>query len=294
MRISGWLATAVVAVIAGAGGGAYMLSPVAGPTRDLSLEPDAGRGMYIMALGGCVACHTNSKAKGAKLAGGEAIKTPFGSFYPPNITPSKSAGIGNWTLEQFSEALSDGQGPQGPLYPAFPYTSYTKMTDQDVVDLWAALRQVPAVDRPAPADQVPFPFSIRQLVAGWQHLYFDPHRFQPDADHSAAWNRGAYLANGPGHCVECHSPRNPLGAIDRAQAFTGSPGGPGGHAPALTAANLSKDGYDHQALVDALKTGFTPNSDVLGGPMGDVVTDATSKWTDADLNAIASYLLDES
>jgi mono/diheme cytochrome c family protein len=292
MRLKRWLAGLAVVVVVVAGTGAYMLTPVAGPARDLSLKPDAAHGQYVMALGGCVACHTDSANKGALLAGGEAIRTQFGDFYPPNITPDKTAGIGGWTLAEFSRAMSEGQGPHGPLYPSFPYTSFTLLSDQDIVDLWAALQQVPPVARPAPANAVAFPFSIRQLVAGWQHLFFTPGRFVPDPGQSAAWNRGAYLARGPGHCIECHSPRNALGAIERDRAFHGNPsGGPGGKAPDITAASLEADGYDHDSLIDALQSGFTPDSDVLGGPMGDVVDDATSKWTDADLDAIATYLL---
>jgi mono/diheme cytochrome c family protein len=294
MRAKRWLLGLAVVVVVAAGTGAYMLSPVAGPARDLSLKPDVAHGQYVIALGGCVACHTDSDKKGAMLAGGAAIHTQFGDFYPPNITPDKTAGIGGWTLAEFSRAMSDGQGPHGPLYPSFPYTSFTHMSDQDIVDLWAALQQVPPVATPAPDNALPFPFSIRQLIAGWQHLFFKPQRFTPDPKQSAAWNRGAYLAQGPGHCIECHSPRNALGAIERDQAFHGSPaGGPGGKAANITAAGLKHDGYDHDSLIAALQTGFTPDSDALGGPMGEVVDDATSKWTDADLDAIATFLLSD-
>jgi mono/diheme cytochrome c family protein len=245
----------------------------------------------VLALGGCVACHTDTKNNGPELAGGAPLKTPFGDFVPPNITPDPVAGIGKWTLAEFSDALSNGHGPNGHLYPVFPYTSYTTMSDQDVVDLFAALKQVPPVNKPAAPSQVSFPFSVRLANLAWQNLFFVPHRFQKDPAHSDLWNRGAYIANGPGHCVECHSPRNPLGAIDKGQEFTGAPkGSVGGRAPPLTKEALSKF-YEEADLEDTLKTGVASTGDDLGGEMAEVVKDSTSKWTDDDRHAVAAYLL---
>lgn len=287
-----WLLAATVVV--GAAAGIYLLRPVSGLAIDTTLVGDAGRGAYLMRLGGCVACHTDAKAGGARLAGGAALATPFGSFVPPNITPDPAAGIGRWTLAQFGDAMRNGDGPQGHLYPAFPYDSYTLMSDQEIADLFAALMAEPAVAQKAPDHQIAFPFNIRLAMAGWKNLFFTPGRFQPDAEKSEVWNRGAYLANGPAHCVACHSPRNLFGAIEGGKRFTGNPsGGPGGRAPALTKAALADEGYDVPTLVQTLKDGFTPGFDVLGGAMGEVITEGTSHWTDADLQALAAYLLDE-
>lgn len=285
----GWLG--LVVLVAGAGIAAYLLRPVSGPGRDLTLSADAGRGAYVMTLGGCVACHTDRKNGGAPLAGGAPLKTPFGDFVPPNITPDPEAGIGRWTLAEFSDALSNGHGPNGALYPAFPYTSYTLMTDQDVVDLYAALKAAAPVARPAPPHAVGFPFNLRLANLAWQNLFFTPRRFEPDAAHSAVWNRGAYIANGPGHCVECHSPRNALGAIEKGKEFTGAPkGSVGGRAPALTAAALAPF-YAVADLEETLRTGVASSGDDLGGEMAEVVRDSTSKLTDADRHALAVYLL---
>src|SRR5579885_914758 len=119
MRPLAWV-LALIVVIAG-GIGIYMLTPVRGAVRDTALAGDAARGAYLLRLGGCVTCHTDPTNKDAVLAGSQSagLKTPFGTFYPPNITSSKEHGIGNWTLAQFASALSDGEGPQGHLYPAF-------------------------------------------------------------------------------------------------------------------------------------------------------------------------------
>lgn len=286
------LALAILFILA-AGAAVFLLRPISGPPRDLTLVGDATRGDYLMRLGGCVACHTDSANNGAYLAGGAGLQTPYGIFVPPNITSDKQAGIGGWTLAQFSEAMSDGVGPQGHLYPVFPYENYTLMSDQEIADLYAALQATAPVSTAAAPHAIAFPFNIRPLMAGWKALFFSPVRFAPDPAKSESYNRGKYLAFGPAHCVACHTPRNALGALEWDKALTGSPGGTGGRAPALTAAALVAEGYDVDTLMQTLRDGFTPGFDVLGGTMGEVITDSTSHWTDADLRALADYLLAE-
>ncbi len=288
----GLVALGVVAVL-GVGAAVYFLKPVTGPVRDLTLAGDVERGNYLIRLGGCVACHTDAASGAAFLSGGAGLETAFGTFVPPNITSDREAGIGAWTVQQFSDAMSNGMGPQGHLYPAFPYENYTLMSDQEIVDLYAALMATEPVSEPAAESAVPFPFNVRVIMAGWQNLFFKPGRFEPEAGQTEQYNRGKYLAMGPAHCVACHTPRNALGALDWSAAFTGSPGGTGGRAPAITAEALVADGYDVETLVQTLKDGFTPGFDVLGGAMGEVITDSTSHWTDEDLTALASYLLAE-
>ena len=283
----------IAIAVLGIAAAVYFLRPVTGPARDLTLTGDAERGAYLMRLGGCVACHTDAAAGRAYLSGGAGLETPFGTFVPPNITSDPVAGIGGWTLAQFSDAMSNGMGPEGPLYPAFPYEHYTLMSDQEIADLYAALLATEPVSVAAEPSQVPFPFNVRQLMTGWQHLFFSPGRFVPEAGRNEAYNRGKYLAYGPGHCVACHTPRNALGALDWGQALTGSPGGTGGRAPAITPAALLAEGYDAETLVQTLKDGFTPGFDVLGGTMGEVIADSTSHWADEDLTALATYLLTE-
>lgn len=292
MRFLLWLVAVIVVI--GAGVGIYMLTPVRGPARDTTLVGDVERGNYLIRLGGCVTCHTDPKNKDALLAGSQSagLATPFGTFYPPNITSSKSAGIGGWTEAQFAAALSDGEGPQGHLYPAFPYDTYTLMSDQEVADLYAALMATPPVDTPSKPHQVAFPFNQRWLMAGWKHLFFHPQRFAADPAQSEAWNRGRYIVFGPGHCVTCHSPRNPLGGIEAGRELSGNPGdGPGGKAPSLLKADLEKKQYDPESLASVLVDGFTPEMDSLGRAMGEVIEDETSHWTDEDRAAVAAYLL---
>ncbi|HZY67454.1 MAG TPA: cytochrome c [Devosia sp.] len=289
-----WRWVVILVVLVGAGIGIYMLTPVTGPARDLTLAGDATRGEYLIRLGGCISCHTDRENGGVELAGGAGLATPFGTFYPPNITSSQTAGIGGWTLAQFSKAMSDGEGPEGHLYPAFPYDSYTLMSDGEIADLHAALLARPADDTPSRPHEVGFPFNIRLAMAGWKHLFFRPQRYVADPSQSAEWNRGKYIVFGPGHCVTCHSPRNLLGGISPGSELAGSPGGtPGGRAPSLRKADLEDHDYDVETLTQTLADGFTPGFDNFGGPMGEVIRDETSHWTADDRRAVATYLLSE-
>lgn len=263
------------------------------PARDLScLEGDVNRGAYVARLSGCIACHTNAKAGGAVLAGGAEIVTEFGSFHAPNITPHPTDGVGAWSLADFSRALTAGESPDGDhFFPAFPYAFYTGLTDQDVVDLWAAVRSVPAVEGgPPPHDLTP-PFNWRGGVAVWKRLFFDAGRLEPAADKSEAWNRGRYLAESAAHCGACHTPRNLLGGRDTARKYQGGRG-PGGEViPPITPDALAREGWDSDSLRYALRSGITPSGDVFGGSMAEVVRDGSRFWSDADIAAIVTYVM---
>lgn len=292
--VNNWRAWAALFALIGLGVAIFLFKPDVGPARDLTRVGDAKRGTYLIRLGGCVTCHTDREHNGALLAGGAPMTTPFGIFYPPNITPDPDTGIGAWTLEMFANAISDGNGPKGNLYPVFPYDNFTLMTDQDVVDLYAGLKTVRPVSHRERDHELTFPMNVRLTVSAWKNLFFNPHRYQNDPTRSDRWNHGAYLANGPGHCVACHSPHNALGAIADSKRFTGNPvEAIGGKAPPLTPLALRADGFSASTLIDALKTGVTPSAGKIGGPMGEVVVDETSHWTDRDLTALAAYLLDE-
>ena len=292
MRLWYWIGLLLLAVLVGLA--AFLFVVPQDRASALTLAGDAGRGAEVLRLGGCVSCHTDSVSGGALLAGGPALVTQFGTFHAPNITPHPEAGIGGWTLAQFAEAMRNGVGSEGHLYPIFPYEHYTLMSDQEVADLYAAINEVTPSDTVAPPHELGFPFNIRPTLGVWKALFFRPGRYVPDPTRSEAWNRGRYLATGPAHCIACHTPRNLLGALETGQAFDGNrDGGPGGRTPAITAEELRDEDYDTATLVDALKTGFTPGFDVLGGAMGEVIRDSTSHWADADLEALAAFLLDE-
>lgn len=217
------------------------------------------------------------------------MKTPFGTFYGPNITPHPVAGVGRWGEADFRRALREGKRPDGAHYfPAFPYPSFTKITDADARDLWAFLRTLPPSDRPSRAHGVGFPFNWRFLVGLWKMLYFTPGPLVGDSGRARAQNRGAYLVNALGHCGECHTPRNWLGGPDRSRTLGGAKLADGGGAPNLTPARLGK--WDDAELKEFLAFGLTPDGDVVGDTMGEVIRNTTSQLTPGDLAALVTYL----
>ncbi len=254
--------------------------------------PNAEHGKYIFAAGGCYACHTDAKNGGAPLAGGPPLKTPFGTFYAPNITPDVAHGIGGWTDAQFERALHEGIGPDGAqLYPVFPYAAYTKATTRDLLDLRAYLKTIPPSDKPSRPHDVAFPFSIRLTLLAWKWLNFSAGEFSPDPKHDAAWNRGAYLVEALLHCAECHTPRNATGGLDRARWMAGARFGERDDvAPNLTPNPAGLGKWSANDIADALNLGIDPDGDVLGNEMAEVVKNSTSQLTQEDRQAVAAYL----
>jgi mono/diheme cytochrome c family protein len=241
-------------------------------------------------IGGCASCHAVPKQKDeTQLGGGLALNSPFGVFHVPNISSDTKDGIGGWSEGQFVTAMMKGTSPSGEhLYPALPYTSYQRMRLDDLRDLFAYLKTLPAVAGRVRDHDLPFPFNIRRTLGLWKLLFLDGKTFTSDPAQSAQWNRGAYLVNGPGHCAECHSPRNLLGAIIAGRRFAGgqSPTGQGG-VPNITQGKLHD--WTVADFAEVLDTGMTPDSDRVGGPMVEVVRN-TSKLSAGDREAIAVYL----
>ncbi len=248
-------------------------------------------GRYLALAGDCVACH--SAPGGKPMAGGLAISTPIGAVVSSNITPSKTHGIGNYTLEQFSDALRRGVRADGArLYPAMPYTAYAKVSDDDVKALYAYfMGEVAAVDIAPAVTDLPFPFDIRWSMAAWNLLFLDTTRFAPDPARSAQWNRGAYLVQGLAHCGTCHTPRNPLMAEQSSQALAGADIAPW-QAPNITSDALSGVGsWSERELMDYLRDGTAKGKAQAAGPMAEAIDHSLVHLTDADRRAIAVYLL---
>ncbi len=258
----------------------------------LAAEPDVQRGSYIFSAAGCQGCHTDIENKGMVGAGGRELKTPFGSFYGPNITPDPDHGLGKWTVDDFRKALREGLRPDGsPYYPAFPYAAFTKMSDQDINDLYAYLRTIPAAAQPDKPHELGFPWNIRTGVWVWRTLYFDQGPLTDITAQSAVYNRGRYLVEALGHCGECHTPRTSLGGLDNARAYSGSTEGPeGGKVPNITPHPDGINSWSESDIVTVLESGMLPDGDFIGGAMGEVITNSTSKLTAKDREAIAIYL----
>lgn len=250
-------------------------------------------GEYVFHAAGCTGCHTDRDGGGPRLAGGRALKTAFGTFYGPNITPDPKEGIGEWTEEDFVRAIRHGVSPDGsPYYPAFPYPSFTKMTDADVRALWSYLRTVPAAARPSRDHELRFPFRWRFLVHFWRWLYFEPGPLPSDGSPGSEEDRGRYLVEALGHCEECHTPRTRLGGLRSGMKLAGNEHGPEDEAvPNLTPdPETGLGSWAVTDIADLLRIGITRDGDFVGGSMSEVVDESTSHLTDADRRAIAVYL----
>jgi mono/diheme cytochrome c family protein len=252
-------------------------------------QGDAKRGEYLAKAGGCVGCHTEARKDATPFAGGRALKTPFGTFYGPNITPHPDAGIGRWSEANFVHAMREGFRPDGAhYYPAFPYSSFTRITDADLRDLWAYLRALPPSAQPSRPHKLGLLYRGRFVLGLWKALFFTPAPFTPDPKQGAAVNRGAYLAQALGHCGECHTPRNFLGGPKKGRFLAGGKIPEGAAAPNLTPTRLKK--WSDAELADVLSSGLLPDGDVLGETMGEVVRNTTSQLTKNDLQALIAYL----
>lgn len=248
------------------------------------------RGEVLAGLGNCQTCHTTDS--GESFAGGLPIPTPFGTIYTTNITPDPKTGIGQWSEEAFARAMREGISRSGAhLYPAFPYTHFTKVTDQDIADLYAFLMTREPVRAQKPANSLGFPFNIRMLQAGWKLLFFDEGRYQADNSKSEDWNRGAYIAEGLGHCSACHSPRNPVGAEDESRAWDGAVVN-NWYAPALNASNRSPVDWSTGEAFTYLRTGGSPFHGVAIGSMAEVVHAGLNKAPTEDIQSLAVWMSD--
>ena len=258
------------------------------------IEGDAAAGETVFWAGGCASCHA---APGSKddarltLSGGVRLKSDFGTFIGPNISPDPEAGIGGWTVAQFANAMLAGVSPDGGhYYPAFPYGSYARMSDKDIADLFAFLKTLPASDVASVPHEVGFPFNIRRSLGGWKLLFFtDAPRVTPASD-DPQLARGQYLVEGPGHCGECHTPRNLIGGFVGDAWMSGAKNPEGeGVIPNLTPGGKSVGGWSASDIAYYLESGFTPDFDSVGGSMVEVQQNM-AQLTSGDREAIAAYL----
>ncbi|MET0935399.1 MAG: c-type cytochrome [Luteibacter sp.] len=248
------------------------------------------RGRYLTLAGDCASCHTARNGKA--FAGGHVVATPFGAIPAPNLTADRETGLGGWTADDFYRAMHAGKGHDDrSLYPAFPFTSYTRVTRADTDAIFAYLKSLPTVKQANTEATLRWPYSMRSLMASWRLLYFDEGEYTADPGKSAAWNRGAYLVQGLGHCNECHAGRNTFGAM------VSEPFLAGGLVPVQNwyAPDLSMGphgglaGWTEADVVSLLKTGRSRKGTAFG-PMADVVLASTQHLDDGDLAAMATYL----
>jgi len=251
-------------------------------------QGDAQRGLYLSKAAGCVGCHTEDKKDAPPFAGGRALKTPFGTFYGPNITPHAEAGIGRWTDADFIRAMRHGERPDGANYfPAFPYPSFTKIGDEDLRHLWAYLRSLPPNSRANQPHDLGFPYGWLPLIAVWKWLFCTPGPLA-DAPGTSPVSRGAYLVQALGHCGECHTPRNFLGGPKKNRYLAGGTSPDGKGVSNLTPTRLKT--WSDGEIKDFLTTGVTSDGDVPAEAMAEVIRNTTSQLTPEDLTALIAYL----
>jgi mono/diheme cytochrome c family protein len=247
------------------------------------------RGEYLTRAADCEACH--SKSGGVPFAGGLPILTPFGAIFSTNITPDEATGIGNYSDADFLSAVRKGVRRDGArLFPAMPYASYAYMTDADALAIKAYLFNLKPSHAPARADTLLFPFNQRLFMSLWSLLFTADRRYEPDPNRSDQWNRGAYLAEAMAHCGDCHTPRNPLQALDNRRKFAGAA------VDGWIAFNLTADrdsglgNWSDSDLVAYLGAGHAAGHGSASGPMGEVVSKSLAHLTPGDLSAIVAYL----
>jgi mono/diheme cytochrome c family protein len=267
----------------------YKAADPTGVPASLAKASLVEKGAYLARVADCMVCHTSEGGK--QYAGGLGFKLPFGTLYSTNITPDKETGIGNYSDQDFLNAVHRGTRRDGArLYPAMPFTSYTYMSDADALAIKAYLFSLAPVRAAAPANTLMFPFDQRWAMNFWSVLFNPDSRFAPDTSKSPEWNRGAYLAEALAHCGECHTPRNLAFALDNRRKFAG----------AVTAGwrafNISSDkttgvgAWRDEDLVSYLSTGHAVGHGSASGPMGEAVDQSFSQLAPEDIHAVVAYL----
>ena len=288
--IAGVVVVAILAAIAGAFALAWRpaIAPIAPPPAAAFSNELVNQGRELALIGDCNVCHT--APWGAAFAGGRALPTPFGTIYTSNITPDPQTGIGTWSQAAFVRAMRAGVSRNGRfIYPAHPYDHFTHITDADLAALYAYLMTRPPIAAPTPEPALRFPFNQRALLAGWNLLFLRERPDPYDPTRSAEWNRGAYLAEGLGHCGACHTPRNLFGAEERDHPYAGGTA-EGWYAPALDRSSPALVEWTQASLFAYLRNGRERQHGIAGGPMADVTQNLREAPED-DVQAIATYVI---
>jgi mono/diheme cytochrome c family protein len=247
------------------------------------------KGATLAAIGNCGSCHT--RPGGATNGGGRALETPFGTIHSTNITPDADTGIGRWSFEAFARAMHKGVDRAGRhLYPAFPYDHFTLVSEADNRALYAFLMTRAPINAPALENNLTFPLNERLLIAGWKLLNLKQEEFRLDPSKDGDWNRGAYLAEGLGHCGACHTPRNAIGGERRDRHFDGGDV-EGWVAYAINEQSPAPVPWTVDSLHFYLRNGWHTEHGISRGPMAPVTANL-GEVSDGDVRAIAVYVAD--
>jgi mono/diheme cytochrome c family protein len=294
MRLTGWIGIASGAAVIALSAGYTVIGwrpgiDASSPPAPSELDPDlVAKGEVLAGVGACDVCHTAEG--GEPFAGGRALETPFGTLHSTNITPEEDTGIGSWSLAAFERSMREGVDRSGRhLYPVFPYTHFARVTGEDMQAIYAFLMSQDPVEAAPVSNELRFPANVRPLLAGWKLLFHDAEPFVPDPERSDLWNRGAYLAEGLGHCSICHSPLGRFGAVVEDERYAGG-SAEGWHGPALNAASPAPIPWGDLAMVNYLLDGWDMDHGVAAGPMQPVVNHL-GVITEDDAFALAEYFV---
>ena len=274
-----------------------------GLTRPVSLTADVlpqhkidlVNGERLFHAGGCASCHASADGDHGSdipvLGGGLAMNTPFGIFHVPNISPHTTHGIGNWSMLDFINAMNQGVSPdKRHYYPSFPYASYTRMSFADLMDLKSYLDTLPEASTANVAHDLKFPWNVRSGIGFWKLLNLDAAPVVSVPEDNDVLMRGRYLVEGPGHCGECHTPRDWTGGLDYSLWLAGAPNPDGeGKVSNITPGDNGLSDWSADDIEYYLESGFTPDYDTAGSSMVEV-QENMARLPKEDRAAMAAYL----
>jgi hypothetical protein len=273
------------------------IGPRARPLTNRTFErtPERlARGQYLVENLGCFDCHgehdwTKHDApliegtRGAGYADFPLTGLP-GRVVPPNITPDRETGAGNWTDDMLARAIREGVGYDGrALFPFMPYPDFRNMSDEDLASVIVYLRSIPPIRKALPKTEIIFP--VKYLMSSMPQPITEP---VPQPDLSTPVKRGEYLVS-IAACTDCHTPQakgQPIRGLEFAGGFVLE--GPWGR---VASANITPDPsgisyYDEALFLEMIRTGY-----VKARKINQVMSWSDYRnLTDEDLKAIFAYI----
>ncbi|MGY8963732.1 MAG: c-type cytochrome, partial [Rhodospirillales bacterium] len=131
-------------------------------------------------------------------------------------------------------------------------------------------------------------------IAIWNILFLEDDTYAADSYKSDAWNRGAYLVQGLGHCGACHTPRgiawNEVAFDESDPAYLSGAFLDNWYASDLTQSNRAGLGrWSKEDVKTFMKTGRNNHSTAFG-TMDEVIINSTQYLSHDDLDGMAIYI----
>ncbi len=272
LRIAGWIFVILIALLAIGITATIGWRPFIGPNaraltdRRFDSTPERlARGRYLTeSVANCFACHSDrdwSRDDAPEVPGTHGAGTPKfplqdlpGAVYPPNITPDKETGAGNWTDDQLARAIREGIGNDGrALFPFMPYENFRYLSDEDLASVIVYLRSIPPVRRAVPKTELIFP--VKYLIRSAPQPVTEPVG-EPDTSTACeAWGLSRDDRRLP-RLPYAHGTRAAHGAARSRRRFLLR--GPWGE---VASANITQSPsgipyYDEALFLDVMRTGW--------------------------------------